>query len=310
MAQSACKSAFVLKRRSDMLDSDSDQVSTSGDSSPQDGIGHSVIAPNFGVVQHNPSKRIPLMGTWRLHESRGRQRLERSSVGEESDAELVFHSIGDFHLEAKQSTVRRLSDRGCGVESSVSECSKHQFAAQSNNTSPLSNTHQFSNFEQSLCNDAAVIKKKLEHLEYHADFRQNGTSAFHPTGALSVTRWLQNNYCNSDINTTNKNLLSDQCHTAIDNQPLPDNANKAEICVNGTASFDSEANPSIVLERWKFDENFNAGAASLLYSCGSQPLASLCQRKRLNFMKLCLRRNQPFYFLEMAGQDGKVPSRY
>ncbi|XP_054773689.2 disks large homolog 5-like [Lytechinus pictus] len=302
-------STLVYQRRAEMFDSDSDHLSSSGESSPREGIGKSIVIPNFGAVQHNPNKRIPLMGTWRLHESvnisRSRQNSERSS-GVDSDADFVFRHKSNG-IDARYSAVRRLPVNG----------------------------HCEGDYEKDRNGDRShmpVPERRKEHLNGHCGldlkkFDVNGTAVrpdphltngnrkeysilngnnVYINATTTVGEWLENGHFDTGGNNGKKPTVGYSKKNPI--LSINNNVIKEDFHANGKVNFnqDSDESSPIFIQSLKLDDNLNRGIASLLYS--NTPSLTFCQRKRLNFMKLCLRRNQPFYFLEMAGENDKVPS--
>lgn len=304
-------STLVYQRRADMFDSESDQLSSSGESSPREGIGKSIVIPNFGAVQHNPNKRIPLMGTWRLHESvhinRSRQNSDRSS-GIDSDADFVFRHKSNG-INARYSAVRRLPVNGhC-----EGDCERDRNGVRYHTAAPEPrkehlNGHCGSDLRKFDVNGTPV-RPDLHVTNGHRKEYSilNGNNVF-INATTTVGEWLQNGH----FDTGSRNGQKSGAGNTKKNPTLSVNNNviKDDFGTNGKVNFNQEIdeNSPIFIQGLKLDENLNAGIASLLYS--NTPSLTFCQRKRLNFMKLCLRRNEPFYFLEMAGENDKVPSRY
>ncbi|XP_030835253.1 disks large homolog 5 isoform X2 [Strongylocentrotus purpuratus] len=302
-------STLVYQRRADMFDSESDQLSSSGESSPREGIGKSIVIPNFGAVQHNPNKRIPLMGTWRLHESvhinRSRQNSDRSS-GVDSDADFVFRHKSNG-VNARYSAVRRLPVNGhC-----EGDCERDRNGVRYHTAAPEPrkehlNSHCGSDLRKFDVNGAPVRPDLHVTNGHRKEYSILNGNNVYINATTTVGEWLQNGHFDigsrngqkSGVGNTKKNPT-----LSVNNNVI-----KEDFSTNGKVNFNQEIdeNSPIFIQGLKLDENLNAGIASLLYS--NTPSLTFCQRKRLNFMKLCLRRNQPFYFLEMAGENDKVPS--
>ena len=304
----------MLKRPPDMLDSDSDQLSSSEVSSPRDGHEKSIIIPNFGAVQHNPNKRIPLMGTWRLQEGvqLGRcQRTNDRSPCSEDDVEFVFRHKSRG-VDAKYSAVRKLPVNGHHDVNLGHNNGNEPYSNTSGVTKLPNHTDGYSGDTESIKNDSNSISNGDLHVrstKSGVNCLTNKNNAFVESSPTRVEKWLSESPCEEDFCINEKRIIVNRPQSErvwSEN----DNGTRSALgdCNSGNINHKLDLAAQVFVKGWKFNDNFSSSGVSLLYT--NTPSLTFCQKKRLNFMKLCLRRNQPFYFLEMARDGDRMPCMY